>query len=73
MGLDDKIQNTVDKVTGAAKEKIGDITDDEEKQTEGRVDQSKADRCRLGREGRLQALRRLHRRTPPSSDGGVPV
>ena len=43
MGLDDKIKNTVDKVTGAAKEKYGDVTDDEEKQAEGQVDQSKAD------------------------------
>jgi uncharacterized protein YjbJ (UPF0337 family) len=43
MGLDDKIKNTAEKVAGAAKEKYGDLTDDEEKQAEGQVDQSKAD------------------------------
>jgi uncharacterized protein YjbJ (UPF0337 family) len=43
MGIDDKIKNATEKVTGAAKEKWGDMTDDEEKQVEGRIDQSKAD------------------------------
>ena len=43
MGLDDKIKNTADKLKGAAKEKYGDLTDDESKQAEGQVDQSKAD------------------------------
>lgn len=43
MGLDDKIRNKADKVKGAAKEKWGDLTDDEEKQAEGQVDQGKAD------------------------------
>ncbi len=43
MGLDDKIKNTVDKVTGAAKEKAGDIRGDDEQKAEGQVDQSKAD------------------------------
>ena len=43
MGLDDKIRNVTEKVTGAAKEKWGDMTDDEEKKAEGQVDQSAAD------------------------------
>jgi uncharacterized protein YjbJ (UPF0337 family) len=43
MGLDDKIRNTADKVTGAAKEKFGDLTDDDEKVAEGKNDQAKAD------------------------------
>lgn len=43
MGLDDKIKNTAQKVTGAAKEKFGDLTGDDEKKAEGQVDQSKAD------------------------------
>ncbi|MGI9085232.1 MAG: CsbD family protein [Aeromicrobium sp.] len=43
MGLDDKIKNTVDRVTGAAKEKIGDARGDEQQQAEGKADQSKAD------------------------------
>ncbi len=43
MGLDDKIKNTADKLTGAAKEKIGEWTDDTEKVAEGKNDQAKAD------------------------------
>ena len=43
MGFDDKIKNAADKVTGAAKEKFGDVTGDDEKKAEGQVDQSEAD------------------------------
>jgi len=43
MGIDEKIRNATEKVTGAAKEKWGEMTDDEEKKVEGRADQSKAD------------------------------
>ncbi len=43
MGLDDKIKNTADKITGAAKEKFGDATNDDEMKAEGQVDQSEAD------------------------------
>ena len=43
MGIDEKIKNATEKVTGAAKEKWGEMTDDEEKKVEGRIDQSKAD------------------------------
>ncbi len=48
MGLDDKIKNTAEKVTGAAKEKIGDLTGDDEKKAEGKADQSKADLKQAG-------------------------
>ena len=43
MGLDDKIKNTADKITGAAKEKFGDATNDDEMKAEGQVDQTEAD------------------------------
>jgi uncharacterized protein YjbJ (UPF0337 family) len=43
MGLEEKFKNTVDKLTGVAKEKIADVTDDDTKKVEGKVDQSKAD------------------------------
>ena len=43
MGLDDKIKNTAEKVTGAAKEKFGDATDDNELKAEGQNDQTKAE------------------------------
>ena len=48
MGLDDKIKNTTDKLTGAAKEKFGDATGDDEKKAEGQVDQSEADLTQSG-------------------------
>ena len=43
MGLDDKIKNNLDKAAGAAKEKLGDATGDDQKKAEGKGDQSKAD------------------------------
>ena len=43
MGLEEKFRNTVDKLTGVAKEKIADVTDDDTKKVEGKVDQSQAD------------------------------
>jgi uncharacterized protein YjbJ (UPF0337 family) len=43
MGLDDKISNAADKVTGKTKEATGRATDDERLEAEGRGDQSKAD------------------------------
>jgi uncharacterized protein YjbJ (UPF0337 family) len=48
MGLGDKIENTTDKLTGSAKEKIGDATGDDEQKTEGKVDQTKADLKQAG-------------------------
>ncbi|WP_427131565.1 CsbD family protein [Pseudarthrobacter sp. S9] len=43
MGLDDKIKNTAEKASGKAKEGVGKATDDERLETEGKVDQTKAD------------------------------
>jgi uncharacterized protein YjbJ (UPF0337 family) len=43
VGLSDKISNKAEKVTGAAKEKLGELRDDDEQKTEGQVDQGKAD------------------------------
>ncbi|MFF1529543.1 CsbD family protein [Cellulomonas sp. NPDC058312] len=43
MGLDDKIENAAEKLSGKAKEATGRATDDERLEAEGRTDQSKAD------------------------------
>ncbi|PPB48691.1 CsbD family protein [Arthrobacter pityocampae] len=43
MGLDDKIRNAAEKVAGKVKEGVGEATDNERLQAEGRTDQAKAD------------------------------
>jgi uncharacterized protein YjbJ (UPF0337 family) len=43
MGAGDKIKNAAEKLKGEGKDKLGDATDNEDLQAEGRVDQSKAD------------------------------
>ena len=43
MGLDDKIKNAAEKVTGKVKEGVGNATDNDRLQAEGQADQSKAD------------------------------
>jgi uncharacterized protein YjbJ (UPF0337 family) len=43
MGLDDKLDNAKDRVTGRAKEAAGAATDDEEMRAEGRGQQTEAD------------------------------
>jgi len=43
MGLDDKIENESEKLGGKAKEAVGKATDDGSMETEGKIDQSKAD------------------------------
>lgn len=43
MGLDDKIGNAADRVTGRGKEAVGAATDDEELRSEGRGQQTEAD------------------------------
>ncbi|MEW9872036.1 CsbD family protein [Arthrobacter sp. HS15c] len=48
MGLDDKIENTAEKLGGKAKEAAGKATDDERLEAEGRMDQSKADLKQAG-------------------------
>jgi uncharacterized protein YjbJ (UPF0337 family) len=48
MGLDDKIENTAEDVQGKAKEATGKVTDNEDLQAEGKMDQSKADMKQAG-------------------------
>lgn len=43
MGTEDKVNNKIDDALGKAKEKVGDATDDEGMEREGKVDQAKAD------------------------------
>lgn len=42
MGLDDKIKNAAQNLTGKAKEKVGDVTDDDRLVAEGVADQAGA-------------------------------
>ena len=39
MGLDDKLKNKTEEITGSAKEKVGDWTGDESMQAEGKKDE----------------------------------
>ena len=48
MGLDDKIENMKDYLTGKGKEAAGKATDDERLEAEGRVQQSEADLKQAG-------------------------
>ena len=48
MGIDDKIENKAEEVSGQAKEKVGDATDDQDLQAEGSADQSKANLKQAG-------------------------
>ena len=41
MGFDDKIQNKAEEATGKVKEEVGDKTDNERLESEGRGDQSR--------------------------------
>lgn len=43
MGLDDKIENAADKLTGKAKQAHGDATDNPDLEREGRRDETGAD------------------------------
>jgi uncharacterized protein YjbJ (UPF0337 family) len=43
MGLDDKIENTAERLGGQSKEAAGKATDNERLEAEGKTDQSKAD------------------------------
>ena len=40
MGTDDKMHNKAEELTGKAKEKVGDATDDERLRSEGQADQT---------------------------------
>jgi uncharacterized protein YjbJ (UPF0337 family) len=42
MSATDKAKNKLDDLTGQAKEKFGEVTDDREKQNEGKADQVKS-------------------------------
>ncbi len=48
MGLDDKFGNKAEELKGAAKEKYGEATDDEQLEGEGMVDKAKADLKQAG-------------------------
>ncbi|HKF87042.1 MAG TPA: CsbD family protein [Propionibacteriaceae bacterium] len=41
MGTDDKIENKTEELTGQAKETVGDATDDEDLQAEGKAEKAK--------------------------------
>ncbi|UOQ61418.1 CsbD family protein [Leucobacter rhizosphaerae] len=43
MSTDDKIKNTAQNLAGKAKEAVGKVTGDEQKEAEGRADQAAAD------------------------------
>jgi uncharacterized protein YjbJ (UPF0337 family) len=44
----DKLQNNAENLKGQAKEKYGDATGDDEKKSEGKVDQTKSDLKQAG-------------------------
>jgi uncharacterized protein YjbJ (UPF0337 family) len=48
MGTDDKFENAADKAKGKAKEAVGDATDNEQWQAEGKAEQTKADLKQAG-------------------------
>ncbi|WP_316296692.1 CsbD family protein [Clavibacter michiganensis] len=48
MGLDDKIKNAAQDLTGKAKEAIGNATDNDKLVAEGKADQVKADAKKAG-------------------------
>ncbi|MDQ1125328.1 MULTISPECIES: CsbD family protein [Microbacterium] len=48
MGLDDKIKNAAQDITGKAKEAIGKATDNDKLVAEGKADQTKADAKKAG-------------------------
>jgi uncharacterized protein YjbJ (UPF0337 family) len=48
MGTDDKRNNAVEDAKGKVKEKVGQVTDDEELERQGRNDQRKADMKQAG-------------------------
>lgn len=48
MGLDDKIKNAAQDLTGKAKEAVGNLTDNERLVAEGKADQVKAEAKKTG-------------------------
>jgi len=47
MGLDDKIKNAAEKAKGEAKEAVGDATDNERLQAEGRAEKTGSSHSRV--------------------------
>lgn len=43
MGMDDKLSNAAEDAKGKAKEAVGNVTDDEELERQGKTDQAKSD------------------------------
>jgi uncharacterized protein YjbJ (UPF0337 family) len=48
MGADDKLENVADEKMGEAKEAMGKATDDEDLESEGKVDQTKSNLKQAG-------------------------
>lgn len=48
MGLDDKVKNAAQDVTGKAKEAVGKATDNERLEAEGEIDQAEAKAKKVG-------------------------
>ena len=48
MGIGDKMENAAQKASGAAKEKVGDATDNRDLQAEGQTDKVSADAKQTG-------------------------
>ncbi len=48
MGFDDKIENKADEAKGKIKEQVGDATDNERLEAEGKADQSEANLNQAG-------------------------
>ena len=73
MSATDKVKNTIDDVSGKAKEALGKATDDKSTENEGRVDQAKSDLKDAGEaSGRAALFNRMpaeapvmYARTPP--------
>lgn len=52
MGIDDKAQNKGEELSGKAKEAAGKLTDDEQLEAEGKIDQAKANLKQTGEEAK---------------------
>lgn len=48
MGMDDKMKNAAEELKGKAKEAVGDMTDNEKLEAEGKMDQAKANLKQAG-------------------------
>jgi uncharacterized protein YjbJ (UPF0337 family) len=55
MGLDDKVENKAEEVSGKTKEWVGDATDNERLEAEGKAEQAKAKAKQLVEEAKDKA------------------